>query len=116
MSLANLKPLRDGLVVKVIPEHRSAVGGLIVPVDAGATTCVHDTWGTSLKVRWAEVISTGPGHRDKKGNLKPLDVKPGDLVSFAGLTRMEEPPYVLIVEADILCVENAEENVRTNAA
>ncbi len=62
-----------------------------------------------------EVVSVGPGKRDKKGNLKPLDAKPGDIVHFGDGSfdfypqyqdTPEGPVFRLIQEADVAFIED----------
>lgn len=63
-----IKPLRDYVVLEGDPEERE-VGGLIIKSkenDNGIAT----------------VVAVGPGEKDEKGNLIPLDVKVGDRVLF----------------------------------
>lgn len=40
--------------------------------------------GLKVRTRTGTVVAVGPGRRDKKGNLRPCDVKPGDTVEIAG--------------------------------
>ena len=39
------------------------------------------------------IVSVGPGKRDKKGRLKPLDVKPGDKIKFGAGDYLKFPEY-----------------------
>lgn len=106
MSLADVHPTQDGLLVRVIPEHREPTS-ILMPVEAGEISPNHNMWATKYKVRWAEVLRTGPGLKSEKtGRVRPLDVKPGDVVSFAGMTKAEDGDHVLISERDVLVVEN----------
>jgi len=64
------------------------------------------------------VVACGPGKRDKRGNLKPLDAKPGDTVAFGDGNfdfypkwHDEKPDgtsdvYRIIQEADIVFIED----------
>lgn len=67
-------PLGDRLVVKVINSERITAGGLIIPDTVGSVAVGY------LK---AQVLAVGHGGKNKKGYLKPLDVKVGDMVLFA---------------------------------
>jgi len=60
------------------------------------------------------VIAVGPGKRDKRGNLKPLDAKPGDIIAFGNGSFDFYPRYVdpatntlyrIVQEADVAFVE-----------
>lgn len=62
-----------------------------------------------------EVVAVGPGKRDKKGNIRPLEAKPGDIVAFGNGSfdfypewreTPEGPVHRLIQEADIAYIED----------
>ena len=62
---------------------------------------------------YGDVIAVGPGKPNKKGNVMPLDAKPGDRVMFGGqgLGCIKFPKFedcILIQEADICFVEEPE--------
>src|SRR5438552_11879798 len=61
----NLTPLHDRVIVKRIEEKESVKGGIIIPDSA------------KEKPMEGEIIAVGAGKREK-GELIPLDVKPGD--------------------------------------
>lgn len=67
-------PLGDRLVVRVVKSERVTPGGLIIPDSVGSVAVGY------LK---AEVLAVGHGGKNKKGYIKPLDVKVGDTVLFA---------------------------------
>lgn len=66
-------PLGDRLVVKLVDGERVTAGGLIIPDSASMASGY-------LK---AKVLATGVGARNKKGHVKPLDVKVGDTILFS---------------------------------
>jgi hypothetical protein len=109
MELKDLRPSDDGLLVEVIEMDP---GPVMLPTTAariGPGGEYSDLWGTHYKVRWARVIRTGPGKRNPKtGERIPLDIKEGDKVSFAGMTKAEDGNYVLICQDDVLLVEGEE--------
>ena len=72
----NLPPLHDRVVVKRIEEKESVKGGIIIPDTA------------KEKQQEGEVIAVGSGKREK-GELIPLDVKPGDRVLFGKYSGTE---------------------------
>lgn len=54
------------------------------------------------------VVAVGPGKRDKRGNVKPLDAKPGDFIRYGNGDYLKWPTvkhdgeeYQIIQEADI---------------
>ncbi len=64
------RPLHDRVVVRRLEEDERSKGGIIIPDTA------------KEKPQTGEVVAVGPGERDDKGTLQPLDVKPGDRVLF----------------------------------
>jgi len=72
----NLIPLHDRVIVKRIEEKESVKGGIIIPDSA------------KEKPMEGEVIAVGAGKREK-GELIPLDVKPGDRVLFGKYSGTE---------------------------
>jgi chaperonin GroES len=64
------RPLHDRVVVRRIEEDERTKGGIIIPDTA------------KEKPQQGEIVAVGPGARDEKGELLPLDVKPGDRVLF----------------------------------
>ena len=65
-----IRPLHDRVVIKRMEEERTSAGGIVIPDSA-----------TEKPVR-GEVISVGQGKISESGELRPLDVKPGDEVLF----------------------------------
>src|SRR4029077_21235161 len=74
--VVNLTPLHDRVVVRRIEEKESVKGGIIIPDSA------------KEKQQEGEVIAVGSGKREK-GELIPLDVKPGDRVLFGKYSGTE---------------------------
>ena len=66
----HFRPLHDRVVVRRIEDDERTRGGIIIPDTA------------KEKPQQGEIISVGPGARDEKGALQPLDVKAGDRVLF----------------------------------
>lgn len=91
-----LSPLADRIVVRVDGPSERTAGGLYIPAT------VED------RPHQGEVVACGPGSKNKKGNLKPLDVKKGDVVLFsayAGTKAEVSGEEVLILrEEDVLGV------------
>jgi chaperonin GroES len=90
----NLTPLHDRVIVKRIEEKESVKVGIIIPDSA------------KEKQQEGEVIAVGPGKRDEKGQLHPLDVKAGDRVLFGkyGGTeiKIEDEELLILREDEIL--------------
>src|SRR5437764_12426641 len=73
----HLTPLHDRVIVKRIEEKETVKGGIIIPDSA------------KEKPMEGEVIAVGAGKREK-GELIPLDVKPGDRVLFGKYSGRSE--------------------------
>jgi chaperonin GroES len=90
------RPLHDRVVVRRIEEDERTRGGIIIPDTA------------KEKPQQGEIVAVGPGATDEKGQVQPLDVKPGDRVLFGKWSGTEvaiDGEEVLIMkESDILGV------------
>ena len=89
----NLTPLHDRVIVKRIEEKETVKGGIIIPDSA------------KEKPQEGEVIAVGAGKREK-GELFPLDVKPGDRVLFGKYSgteiKLEGDELLILREEEIL--------------
>lgn len=91
-----LRPLQDRVLIRrAEPEVRSA-GGIFIP-DA-----------VQERPMEGEIVAVGPGARGKDGVLTPMDVKPGDRVSFAKWSgtavKYDNKELMIMNEADIMGV------------
>ncbi|MBX3016661.1 MAG: co-chaperone GroES [Bdellovibrionaceae bacterium] len=90
-----LTPLDDRVLVLVEAGERVTPGGLFIP-DTASMTGNHR--GT--------VVSVGSGHRTKKGQLRPLELKVGDQVLFSEYAgtevSLENQNFKILRETDIL--------------
>ncbi len=90
------RPLHDRVVVRRIEEDERTKGGIIIPDTA------------KEKPQEGEIVAAGPGALDEKGQIQPLDVKPGDRVLFGKWSGTEvtiDGEELLIVkESDVLGV------------
>jgi len=90
------RPLHDRVVVRRIEEDERTRGGIIIPDTA------------KEKPQQGEVISVGPGARDEKGAVQPLDVKAGDRVLFGKWSgtevKIDGEELLIMKESDILGV------------
>jgi len=89
----NVTPLHDRVLVKRIEEKESVRGGIIIPDSA------------KEKPQEGEVVAVGSGRREK-GELIPLDVKPGDRVLFGKYSgseiKVDDQEYLILKEEEIL--------------
>src|SRR5262245_52530108 len=90
------RPLHDRVVMRSIVEDERTKGGIIIPDTA------------KEKPQQGEIVAVGPGARDEKGTLVPLDVKPGDRVLFGKWSgtevKIDGEELLIIKESDILGV------------
>ena len=90
------RPLHDRVVVRRIEDDERTRGGIIIPDTA------------KEKPQQGEVISVGPGARDEKGAVQPLDVKAGDRVLFGKWSgtevKIDGEELLIMKESDILGV------------
>lgn len=91
-----IKPLNDRILVKRFEEETVTDGGIVLL--------------KSAKREQAEgrVIAVGPGKRDNRGNLKPMDVKEGDHVLFSihagAKVKVDGEEMEMMSESDVFCV------------
>ena len=88
------RPLHDRVVVKRVAEEEKTKGGIIIPDTA------------KEKPMEGEVVAVGPGARDEKGTLVPLDVKKGDRILFGKWSgtevKLDGVEYLIMKESDIM--------------
>ena len=93
MATTSFTPLHDRILVRRIEEGESIRGGIIIPDSA------------KEKPQEGEVIAVGAGKREK-GELIPLDVKPGDRVLFGKYSgteiKLEGEELLILREEEIL--------------
>ena len=91
-----LKPLGDKIVIKMAEAEETTKSGIVL---AGSA---------KEKPQFAFVIEAGPGGRDEKGNLVPIEVKVGDKVitsKYSGTEiKIDGTEYVVVRQNDILCI------------
>jgi chaperonin GroES len=92
----NFRPLHDRVLVRRIEEDERSAGGIIIPDTA------------KEKPMQGEVIAVGPGGRDDKGKVTPLDVKAGDQIIFGKWSgtevRIDGEELLIMKESDIMGV------------
>ena len=90
------RPLHDRILVRRLEEEEKTSGGIIIPDTA------------KEKPMQGEVIATGPGQRDDKGDFVALDVEIGDVVlfgKFAGTeVTIDGEELVILRETDVMGV------------
>ena len=90
------RPLHDRVVVRRVEEDTKTAGGIIIPDTA------------KEKPMQGEVIAVGPGARNEKGEVVPLDVKAGDRVLFGKWSgtevKIDGQELLIMKESDIMGV------------
>ena len=102
------RPLHDRVVVRRVDEEQRSAGGIIIPDTA------------KEKPMQGEVIAVGPGARNEKGDLVPLDVKAGDQVLFGKWSgtevKIDGEELLIMKESDIMgVIEGATKSSRKAA-
>jgi chaperonin GroES len=90
------RPLHDRVVVRRLNADEKTAGGIIIPDTA------------KEKPQEGEIVAVGPGARNEKGELVPLDVKAGDRVLFGKWSgtevKISGEDLLIMKESDILGV------------
>ena len=90
------RPLHDRVVIRRIDEVGKTSGGIIIPDTA------------KEKPMEGEIVAVGPGARNEKGALVPLDVKKGDRILFGKWSgsevKIDGEDLLIMTEADVMGV------------
>lgn len=104
----NFRPLHDRVLVRRIEEDERSAGGIIIPDTA------------KEKPIQGEVLAVGPGGRDEKGKVTPLDVKAGDHIIFGKWSgtevRIDGEELLIMKESDIMGIIEGAAKKRKKAA
>jgi len=92
----SFRPLHDRVLVRRVEEDKKTSGGIIIPDTA------------KEKPSQGEILAVGPGARNEKGEIVPLDVKVGDRVLFGKWSgtevKMDGEELLIMKETDIMGV------------
>ena len=90
----DLQPLGDRLIVEVLDEEETTISGIVLPDTA------------KEKPQRGRVLAVGPGSRNDKGELFPLEVSEGDEIIFSkyGGTEIKigADDVLILRETDVL--------------
>ena len=90
------RPLHDRVVIRRIDEVAKTSGGIYIPDTARE------------KPMEGEVLAVGPGARNEKGVLVPLDVKKGDRILFGKWSgsevKIDGQDVLIMGESDVMGV------------
>ena len=102
------RPLHDRVLVRRLEEDEKSSGGIIIPDTARE------------KPMQGEVLSAGPGERNDKGEIQPLDVKAGDRILFGKWSgtevKMDGEELLIMKESDIMGIVELTTKSRRKAA
>ena len=91
-----IRPLQDRVLVKRIKEDEKTKGGIIIPDTA------------KEKPVEGKVVAVGNGKVTDKGDVRKLDVKPGDRILFGKYSgtevKIDGEEHLILREEDILGV------------
>ena len=90
------RPLHDRVVVRRLEGEETTAGGIIIPDTA------------QEKPMQGQIVAAGPGARNDRGEVEPLDVKAGDRVLFGKWSGTEVTidgeELLIMKESDIMGV------------
>ena len=92
-----IRPLHDRVILKRTEQETTSAGGIVL------------TGSAAEKSTRGEILAVGKGRILDNGEVKPLDVKVGDIVIFSegyGLKteKIEGQEVLILSESDILAV------------
>ena len=73
----NIRPLHDRVIFRLLEEEKTSPGGIVIPDSA-----------TEKPVK-GEVVAVGNGKILESGDVRPLDVKVGDIILFGKYSGTE---------------------------
>ena len=90
----SIKPLEDRIVIKSLEAEQTTASGLVIPDTA------------KEKPQRGRVLAVGPGARNDKGEIIPMEVAVGDEVIYSkyGGTEIKfgADEYLILRESDVL--------------
>ena len=90
----DLQPLGDRLIVEVLEDEETTVSGIVLPDTA------------KEKPQRGRVLAAGPGSRNDKGELVPMDVAQGDEIIFSKYggteVKLGTDEVLILRESDVL--------------
>jgi chaperonin GroES len=92
-----IKPLADYVLIESIKEEEKTKSGIILP----------DTVEKE-KPEQGKIVAVGPGKKNKKGELIPMSVEPGQKVLFSKYgpneIKVDGKEYLIAKEEDLLAI------------
>ena len=88
------RPLHDRVMIRRVDPEGKTTGGIIIPDTA------------QEKPMEGEIVAVGPGARNEKGTVVPLDVKAGDRILFGKWSgteiKLDGEDLLIMKESDIM--------------
>ena len=110
----NIRPLHDRVVVRRKEEETTSPGGIVLPDSAAMTspwTGFSVAESATEKPVQGEVMAAGNGKILESGDVRPMDVKVGDLVLFGKYSgtevKLNGEELLVMREEDIMGVIEA---------
>jgi len=95
-SIGKIKPLSDYLLIEPLEKETVLPSGIVVPDTA------------KDKPSEGKVLAVGPGKKDEKGSVTPVEVKAGSVVMYKkwGGTeiKVEGKELLLVREEDVIAI------------
>ena len=92
----NIRPLHDRVIVRRKEEERTTAGGIVIPDSA------------TEKPSMGEILSVGNGKITDSGDVRAMEVKPGDTVYFGKYSgseiKVDGEELLIMREDDIIAV------------
>ena len=96
--MSNFRPLHDRVVIRRLDAEEKTKGGIIIPDTA------------KEKPQEGLVVAVGPGARNERGEVIPLEVRAGDKILFGKWSGTEVKiggeDLLIMKESDILGIVN----------
>lgn len=101
------RPLHDRVLVRRLEEDEKTPGGIIIPDTA------------KEKPMQGEILAVGPGARNEKGEIAPLDVRVGDRILFGKWSgtevKIDGDELLIMKESDIMGVTETNQTAKKAA-
>ncbi|MFA5529364.1 MAG: co-chaperone GroES [Thiohalomonadaceae bacterium] len=92
----NIRPLHDRVIVRRLEEERTTAAGIVIPDTA------------TEKPNRGKVIAVGKGKANDKGEVRPMEVKVGDVVLFGqyagSKVKIDGEELLVMSEDDLMAV------------
>ena len=92
----NIRPLHDRVIIRRMEEEKTSPGGIVIPDSA-----------TEKPVK-GKVLAVGKGKITDRGDVRPLDVKVGDIILFGKYSgteiNVDGQELLIMRESDVLAV------------